>query len=159
MALFFFVVALEIKRELVRGELADLRVAALPVFAAIGGMVVPAGLYILVTAGSSAGQGWGIPMATDIAFALGVLALLSRRLPGSLKVLLLTLAIVDDIGAIIVIAVFYGGDLDLPSLAVVVGFLAAAAVLIAAPAVQPIAPDGRYELVPLHTVVVGRDDL
>ncbi len=131
MALFFFVVALEIKREIVRGELADPRVAALPVFAAIGGMVVPACLYLLVTAGSgSAGHGWGIPMATDIAFALGVLALLSRRLPGSLKVLLLTLAIVDDIGAIIVIAIFYGGSLNLTALAVAIGFLAAAAVLV-----------------------------
>ncbi len=130
MALFFFVVALEIKREIVRGELADMRVAALPVFAALGGMVVPACLYLLVTVGSGAGHGWGIPMATDIAFALGVLALLSRRLPGSLKVFLLTLAIVDDIGAIIVIAVFYGGTLDLTALAVAIGFLAATAVLI-----------------------------
>jgi NhaA family Na+:H+ antiporter len=130
MALFFFVVALEIKRELVRGELAELRVAALPVFAAIGGMVVPALLYLLVTASSGgAGHGWGIPMATDIAFALGVLALSSRRLPASLKVLLLTLAIVDDIGAIIVIAVFYGGTLEVTALAVAVGFVVAAAVL------------------------------
>ncbi len=132
MALFFFVVALEIKREIVRGELADLRVAALPVFAAIGGMVAPACLYVLVTAGSGTGHGWGIPMATDIAFALGVLALLSHRLPGSLKVLLLTLAIVDDIGAIVVIAVFYGGTLDLTALAVAIAFLVVAAVLIRA---------------------------
>jgi len=130
MALFFFVVALEIKREIVRGELADVRVAALPVFAAIGGMVVPACLYLAATAGSGTGHGWGIPMATDIAFALGVLALLARRLPGSLKVLLLTLAIVDDIGAIIVIAVFYGGTLDLTALAVAIAFLVAAAGLI-----------------------------
>ena len=130
MALFFFVVALEIKRELVRGELADLRVASLPLFAAVGGMVVPAFLYLVVTAGNGdAGHGWGIPMATDIAFALGALALMSRRLPGSLKVLLLTLAIVDDIGAIIVIALFYGGTLDLTALAVAVGFVVAAAVL------------------------------
>ncbi len=132
MALFFFVVALEIKREIVRGELADLRVAVLPVFAAIGGMVAPACLYVLVTAGSGTGHGWGIPMATDIAFALGVLALLSHRLPGSLKVLLLTLAIVDDIGAIVVIAVFYGGTLDLTALAVAIAFLVVAAVLIRA---------------------------
>ncbi|HEX2850405.1 MAG TPA: Na+/H+ antiporter NhaA [Acidimicrobiales bacterium] len=130
MALFFFVVALEIKREVVRGELADVRVAALPVFAAVGGMIVPASLYLVATIGSGAQHGWGIPMATDIAFALGVLALVSPRLPGSLKVLLLTLAIVDDIGAIIVIAVFYGGRLDLVALAAAVGFLAIAAVLI-----------------------------
>jgi NhaA family Na+:H+ antiporter len=132
MALFFFVVALEIKRELVRGELADLRVAALPVFAAVGGMVVPAFVYLLVTAGSGAGHGWGIPMATDIAFALGVLALLSRRLPSSLKVLLLTLAIVDDIGAILVIALFYGGNLDVAALATAVALLGLTVVLVRA---------------------------
>jgi NhaA family Na+:H+ antiporter len=129
MALFFFVVALEIKREVVRGELADLRVAALPVFAAVGGMVVPACVYLLVTAGSGAGHGWGIPMATDIAFALGVLALLSRRLPGSLKMLLLTLAIVDDVGAIIVIALFYGGSLDGTALSIAGALLIAIALL------------------------------
>jgi hypothetical protein len=140
MALFFFVVALEVKRELVRGELADLRVAALPVFAAVGGMVVPASVYLLVTAGTGAGHGWGIPMATDIAFALGVLALLSRRLPGSLKVLLLTLAIVDDIGAIVVIAVFYGGDFDVTALAVAAALLGVTAVLVRARMVQSKAP-------------------
>jgi NhaA family Na+:H+ antiporter len=116
MALFFFVVALEIKREFLRGELADLRVAALPVCAALGGMVVPAALYALVSIGSDAGRGWGIPMATDIAFALGVLALVSSRLPAALKVLLLTLAIVDDIGAIVVIALFYAESFDAAAL-------------------------------------------
>ena len=118
MAVFFFVVGLEIKRELVRGELADRRVAALPVCAAIGGMVLPAVLYAVVARNGPAGHGWGIPMATDIAFALGVLALLGSRAPATLKLFLLTLAIVDDIGAILVIAVFYGGTIDTVALLV-----------------------------------------
>ena len=117
MALFFFVVGLEIKRELARGELTDRRVAALPVCAALGGMLLPAALYAVAAGGGAAGRGWGIPMATDIAFALGVLALLGRRVPAALKLFLLTLAIADDIGAIIVIAVFYGGDVDSVALA------------------------------------------
>jgi len=107
MALFFFVVGLEIKRELVTGELQDPRTAALPVLAAAGGMIVPAVVYTLVAGGGAAGRGWGIPMATDIAFAVGVLALLGRRVPRGLKLFVLTLAIADDIGAIVVIAVFY----------------------------------------------------
>jgi NhaA family Na+:H+ antiporter len=126
MALFFFVVGLEIKRELVRGELADPRVAALPVLGAIGGMVVPALLYVAVTAGGVAGHGWGIPMATDIAFALGVIALLGPRVPSSLKLFLLALAIVDDVGAIVVIAFFYGDAVDWVALA-----LAAAGLVVA----------------------------
>lgn len=129
MALFFFVVGLEIKRELVRGELADLRVAALPVFAAVGGMVVPAALYMLIAGGGVGGHGWGIPMATDIAFALGVLALLGPRVPPSLKLFVLTLAIVDDVGAIIVIALFYSGTLHSTALVVAAGGLAASALL------------------------------
>jgi NhaA family Na+:H+ antiporter len=107
MALFFFVVGLEIKRELVAGELRDRRAAVLPAVAALGGMVVPAGVFLAFNLGGSGEHGWGIPMATDIAFALGVVALLGRRVPPPLKVFLLTLAIVDDIGAIVVIAVFY----------------------------------------------------
>jgi len=107
MALFFFVVGLEIKRELVAGELRDRRAAVLPAVAALGGMVVPALVFIAFNAGGDGSHGWGIPMATDIAFALGVVALLGRRVPAPLKVFLLTLAIVDDIGAIVVIAVFY----------------------------------------------------
>jgi NhaA family Na+:H+ antiporter len=112
MAVFFFVVGLEIKYELLKGELAEPRKAALPVAAAVGGMVVPAALYLSlnINGGDDAG-GWGIPMATDIAFSLGVLSLLGRRIPVSLKVFLLALAIVDDIGAILVIAVFYTDDL------------------------------------------------
>ena len=112
MALFFFVVGLEIKRELVRGELRDPRAAALPALAAIGGMVLPAALYVLVAGPGEAARGWGIPMATDIAFAVGVLAVLGRRVPRGLKVFVLTLAIVDDIGAILVIAVFYSAGLE-----------------------------------------------
>jgi NhaA family Na+:H+ antiporter len=130
MAVFFFVVALEIKRELVRGELSDRRVAALPVFAALGGMAVPALAYLAVTAGTGQAHGWGIPMATDIAFALGVLALLSRRLPPALKLFLLTLAIVDDLGAIAVIALFYGGDIHLGALLAAGALLVAVAVLV-----------------------------
>jgi len=112
MAVFFFVVGLEIKREWVTGELQDRRAAALPAIAAIGGMVVPAALYLLINAGGDGSRGWGIPMATDIAFALGVVAILGRRVPGPLKIFLLTLAIVDDIGAILVIAVFYSGTIS-----------------------------------------------
>jgi NhaA family Na+:H+ antiporter len=107
MAVFFFVVGLEIKREFVRGELRDRRSASLPVLAAIGGMVAPALLFLAVNAGGTASRGWAIPMATDIAFAMVVLALLGSRVPAGLKLFLLTLAIVDDVGAIVVIAIFY----------------------------------------------------
>lgn len=111
MTVFFFVVGLEIKRELVTGELNDRRRAALPAVAALGGMVVPALLFVAVNAGGSL-DGWAIPMATDIAFAVGVLALLGPRVPSALKLFLLALAIVDDIGAILVIALFYSRGLD-----------------------------------------------
>jgi Na+:H+ antiporter, NhaA family len=113
MTIFFFVAGLEIKRELVVGELRNRRTAALPVFAAIGGMVVPAVLYLAVTMGDPGSRGWGIPMATDIAFAVAVVALLSNRVPRALKLFLLTLAIVDDIGAIVVIALFYSRGVSL----------------------------------------------
>ncbi len=129
MALFFFVVGLEIKREWVAGELRDRRAAALPVVAAVGGMVVPALLYLAVNAGGKGAGGWGIPMATDIAFALGVVAVLGRRVPASLKLFLLTLAIVDDIGAIVVIAVVYSGAIALSWLAGAVAVVAAVVVL------------------------------
>ena len=112
MALFFFVVGMEIKRELVVGELRDRRAVALPAMAAFGGMVVPAAIFLAVNAGGDGSRGWGIPMATDIAFALGVVVLLGARVPAAIKALLLTLAIVDDLGAIVVIAVFYADDLD-----------------------------------------------
>ena len=117
MAVFFFVVGLEIKRELLRGELAGRRRAALPVAAALGGMIVPAAIFLAFNGGREGSHGWGIPMATDIAFAVGVLSLLGRRVPLSLKVFLLALAIVDDLGAIAVIALFYSDGIDLAWLA------------------------------------------
>ena len=117
MTIFFFLVGIEIKRELVHGELSAVRRALLPAAAALGGMVVPAALYIAFTVGGVGERGWGIPMATDIAFALGVLSLLSRRIPFSVKVFLLALAIADDIGAILVIALFYTSAIDFQALA------------------------------------------
>ncbi|UFN43325.1 Na+/H+ antiporter NhaA [Nocardioides okcheonensis] len=126
MVIFFFVVGLEIKYELVNGDLRDPKTAALPIVAAIGGMVVPAGIYLALNPpGSDGVDGWGIPMATDIAFAVGVLGVLGRRIPSSARLFLLTLAIVDDIGAILVIAVFYTADLSLGWLAIAIGLLAA----------------------------------
>ncbi len=107
MSLFFFVVGLEIKRELLLGELASLRQAALPIVAAIGGIAVPALLYSALNWSGAGASGWGVPMATDIAFVMGVMALLGRRVPMSLKVFLMALAIVDDIAAVAVIALFY----------------------------------------------------
>jgi NhaA family Na+:H+ antiporter len=117
MAIFFFVVGLEIKRELVAGELRDPRQAALPVMAALGGMLAPAGIYWLLQGGRPGQAGWGIPMATDIAFVVGLLALLGPRVPLGLKILLLSLAIADDIGAVVVIAIFYSQQISLAALA------------------------------------------
>jgi NhaA family Na+:H+ antiporter len=130
MVIFFLVVGLEIKREVLVGELASARRAALPIAAAIGGAVLPAVLFLLVAGGDpEAVRGWGVPMATDIAFALGVLALLGSRVPVGLRIFLTALAIVDDLLAVTVIAVFYSSDLSLPALAaagvVLVALLAA----------------------------------
>lgn len=111
MAIFFLLVGLEIKRELVEGELASPKKAALPIFAAIGGALIPALIYIFINAGQETAHGWGIPMATDIAFALAVISMLGTKAPASLKVFLAALAIVDDLLAILVIAIFYSGDL------------------------------------------------
>jgi len=116
MAIFFFVIGLEVKRELVVGELRELRKAALPIAAALGGMVVPAGIYLLLQGGTEARAGWGIPMATDIAFVVGCMAVLGKRVPHTLRVLLLSLAIADDIGAILVIAIGYTASIDLVAL-------------------------------------------
>ncbi|MEZ5284609.1 MAG: Na+/H+ antiporter NhaA [Vicinamibacterales bacterium] len=110
MTLFFLVVGLEVKREIAAGELSSARKAALPAFAALGGMVVPAGAYLLM-AGAAAARGWGVPVATDIAFALGVLALAGRRVPVEARTLLLALAAVDDIGGILVIGLFYSSEI------------------------------------------------
>lgn len=122
MALFFFYVGLEIKREILVGELASLKKAALPLMAALGGMIFPALIYVLFNGvNSPSSRGWGIPMATDIAFALGILALLGKRVPASLVVFLAALAIADDIGAVLVIAIFYTSQLSFLYLAVGIG--------------------------------------
>ena len=123
MAIFFFVVGLEIKRELVEGELREPRRAAMPAIAALGGMVVPALIYVAINVGGDGAAGWGIPMATDIAMAVGVLSLIGSRVAPSLKLFLLALAIVDDIGAILVIALFYSDDIRLDALAVAAGIV------------------------------------
>lgn len=112
MAVFFFLVGLEIKREVLAGELSSLQTASLPVIAALGGMIVPASIYATLTWGTPELRGWGVPMATDIAFSLGVLALLGNRIPRGLKIFLAALAIADDIGAILVIALFYSEGVD-----------------------------------------------
>jgi Na+:H+ antiporter, NhaA family len=129
MALFFFVIGLEVKRELAVGELADRRAALLPLCAAIGGMAVPALIFVTLTAGGPAVDGWGIPMATDIAFALGVLSVLGRRVPITLVAFLLSVAVVDDIGAIVVIALFYSGGLEFAWLAAAAAGLLSLALL------------------------------
>lgn len=113
MAIFFFVVGLELKREIVAGELSNPRKAMLPIGAALGGMIVPAGIYFFLNPNGEMSNGWGIPMATDIAFALGVLYLLGSRIPLTLKVFLTALAIVDDLGAVLVIAFFYTSEISM----------------------------------------------
>jgi NhaA family Na+:H+ antiporter len=125
LTLFFFVVGLEIKRELVTGELRDRRRAALPAMAALGGALLPAAIFLAVNGGGAGGHGWGIPMATDTAFALGVLAVLGSRVPAAAKLFLLSLAIADDVLALSVVALFYTGQLSVAWLAVALGGLAA----------------------------------
>jgi NhaA family Na+:H+ antiporter len=129
MVIFFFLVGLEIKREVLVGELASLRHATLPLMAAVGGMVVPAVIYLLFNLGGVAEAGWGIPMATDIAFLLGLLTVLGSRIPVSLKVFFTALAIADDLGAVLVIAVFYSSDISWIALAVAAVFMATLIIL------------------------------
>jgi NhaA family Na+:H+ antiporter len=124
MVIFFFVVGMEIKREMVVGELASMRRIVVPAAAALGGMIVPVLIFFALVRGEEAGVGWAIPMATDIAFAVGVLALVGPRIPTGLKILLLAMAIVDDLGAIAVIAVFYTDTIDLQALGIVAALLA-----------------------------------
>ncbi len=123
MAIFFFLVGLEIRREVYCGELSEWRRAALPAAAALGGMLAPAGIYLALASSPETRSGWGVPMATDIAFAVGILTLLGKRVPPALRVLLLALAVIDDLGAIIVIALFYSGGVDLSGLLVAAGGL------------------------------------
>ena len=118
MAVFFLLIGLELEREIYIGELSGVRSAALPVIGALGGMVVPAGLYLLFNFGTATQSGAGIPMATDIAFSIGILSLLGNRVPASLKVFLVALAVIDDLGAILVIAIFYTGSLNIFNLVV-----------------------------------------
>ena len=125
MALFFFVIGLELKREILVGELANIKLAMLPIVAAAGGMIVPVMIYVSINPEGSAAQGWGVPMATDIAFALGALALLGKRIPQNLLTFLIALAIVDDLGAVLVIAIFYTETINTYALAI-----AAAAVVV-----------------------------
>jgi len=124
MAIFFFMIGMEVKREVMVGELSELSQVALPAIAGVGGIVLPAGLYYLITMGDPlAVQGWAIPTATDIAFALGILAMVGPGIPIALKMFLMTLAIIDDLGAIIIIAIFYTSELSLLSLSVAGGAL------------------------------------
>lgn len=118
MVIFFFVVGLEIKRELIIGELSSPKKAALPLFAALGGMIIPALIYYSLNSQGVGKSGWGIPMATDIAFAVGILTLMSRKVPVALKIFLLALAIIDDLGAVLVIALFYTSSISAPALGV-----------------------------------------
>ena len=124
MAIFFFVVGLELKREIVGGELSEPRNAILPIGAALGGMLFPALIYLMLNPAGEVQDGWGIPMATDIAFALGVMALLGKRVPLALKIFLVALAIVDDLGAVLVIAFFYTSDISFINLLIGLGFIA-----------------------------------
>ncbi len=121
MAIFFLLIGLELEREFYIGELSDMKKSALPIVAALGGMMVPAGLYLLLNWGSTSQSGAGIPMATDIAFAIGVLSILGNRVPFSLKVFLTALAVIDDLGAIVIIAVFYTKSLSITYLSISLG--------------------------------------
>ncbi len=140
MAVFFFLIGLEIKREVLGGELSSMKKATLPIVAAIGGIVVPAAIYTYINMGDDvAMRGWAVPVATDIAFALGILALVGKNLPKELKILLLSLAIIDDVAAIVIIAIFYTADLSVMALSL--GSIGAvAAIILNVVGVKKIAP-------------------
>jgi len=121
MTIFFLLICLELEREVYIGELSNFRKASLPIFGAFGGMLVPAGIFLLLNYGTATQAGAGIPMATDIAFAIGILSLLGNRVPSSLKIFLIALAIIDDLGAILVIAIFYSSSLTLLNLFIALG--------------------------------------
>lgn len=121
MTIFFLLIGLELEREIYRGELSDFKNASLPIFGAIGGMIVPAGIYLMFNFGTEAQSGAGIPMATDIAFAIGILSLLGNRVPNSLKIFLTALAVIDDLGAIIIIAIFYTTTISFENLFMAIG--------------------------------------
>jgi NhaA family Na+:H+ antiporter len=123
MTLFFLLIGLELEREIYEGELSNIKKASLPIFAALGGMIFPASIYLLINLNSQYGSGAGIPTATDIAFAIGILSILGNRVPGSLKIFLTALAVIDDLGAIIIISVFYTKSLSLLYLALALGIL------------------------------------
>ena len=121
MSIFFLLIGLELEREIYNGELSNLRNASLPIFAAVGGMIVPAGIFLFLNFGTDSQSGAGIPMATDIAFAIGILSLLGNRVPASLKIFLTALAVIDDLGTIIIIAIFYSDSLSLQNLFIALG--------------------------------------
>ena len=143
MAIFFLLIGLEIEREIYIGELSDMKDALLPIFAAVGGMLVPAAIYLAFNYGTNTQQGAGIPMATDIAFALGILSLLGKRVPLSLRVFLTALAIIDDLGAIIIIALFYSKGLDETNLLIALGIFIALIAL------------NRFKVKSLITYIIG----
>lgn len=122
MTLFFLLIGLELEREIYAGELSNLKKASLPIFAALGGMILPASIYLLINMNSQYGSGAGIPTATDIAFAVGILSILGNRVPGSLKIFLTALAVIDDLGAIIIISVFYTRSFSMVYLCLAIGF-------------------------------------
>ena len=124
MTIFFLLIGLELEREIYEGELSDIRNASLPIIAALGGMLVPAGIFMMLNYGLPTQSGTGIPMATDIAFAIGILSLLGNKVPASLKVFLIALAVIDDLGAIVVIAIFYSASISLSNLMIALGIYA-----------------------------------
>jgi NhaA family Na+:H+ antiporter len=149
MTIFFFVVGLEIRREIHHGELSQLKRAALPIAAAVGGMALPALVFLLLNQGRASSVGWGVPTATDIAFAVGVLTLLGKRVPAALRILLLALAVIDDVGAILVIAFFYSSELA------PLGFAVAAAGLLAIVALQRVGVRSPWAYLPPALVTWG----